>query len=390
MNRANYGHNFGMKCFYLLLRYSGIYTAYLLLSFVILFYALRPGIQKSAHFYLKKRFENDNLISRYIRTIKYIFQFGLVLVDQAAVGVLGKDIISVDFPKTNELFNLSKEDKGLIILSSHIGTWKMVMAHMGYLGKTINFLLNINAKDKNQYFFDISGDKTKYNLIDPTLYMGGMIEAANALENKECMTINGDRTMQWRTGSSNFFGEKAKFPIIAQHLAYSTNSYLVMILTARTGRLSYSIEYINLTNLLPKDEKLLKNDIIQLYLDLYSENLENFLKKYPYMWFNFFDFWYKDMDESNSGENMKLNDELKRIIIDGLKLIDVKPEDIDENEPLFGSGLGLDSLDAVELVVLLKRHFKVEIKDMEKAKTAFSSIASLSEYIRENYVKSNS
>ncbi len=294
MNRTNYGHSFGMGCFYLLLKYSGIYTAYFLLAFVFPFYALRPRIQKSTSYYLKKRFKNDNFISRYIRTIKYILQFGLVLVDQAAAGVLGKNIITVDFPKTDELFNLSKEDKGLIILSSHIGTWKMLMAHMGYLAKPINFLLNIDKKDKNQYFFDLSGDKSKYKLIDPTLFMGGMIEAANALEDKECMTINGDRTMQWRTGVSTFYGENAKFPIIAQHLAYSTNSYLVMILTARTGRLSYSIEYINLTNLLPKNKKPSKDDTVQLYLDLYAKHLELFLEKNPYMWFNFFDFWYKD------------------------------------------------------------------------------------------------
>jgi acyl carrier protein len=86
---------------------------------------------------------------------------------------------------------------------------------------------------------------------------------------------------------------------------------------------------------------------------------------------------------------MRLEDELKQIIIDGLKLIDVKPEDIKEDEPLFGEGLGLDSLDAVELVVLLKRHFKVEIKDMEKARSAFASISALASYIRENYVSNS-
>ena len=84
---------------------------------------------------------------------------------------------------------------------------------------------------------------------------------------------------------------------------------------------------------------------------------------------------------------MRLEDELKQIIIDGLKLIDVKPEDINEDGPLFGEGLGLDSLDAVELVVLLKRHFKVEIKDMEKARSAFASINALAAYIRDNYVE---
>ena len=79
---------------------------------------------------------------------------------------------------------------------------------------------------------------------------------------------------------------------------------------------------------------------------------------------------------------MTLEENLKNIIIEGLKLEDVKPEDVTDDSGLFGEGLGLDSLDAVELVVLIKKNFSVEIKDMEEAREAFKSIKTLADYIR--------
>ena len=76
-----------------------------------------------------------------------------------------------------------------------------------------------------------------------------------------------------------------------------------------------------------------------------------------------------------------LKQQLKKIIIDDLKIQGVTPEELDDDDPLFGEGLGLDSLDAVELVVLIQKHFDVQIADMEEGREAFTSINSLAQYI---------
>jgi acyl carrier protein len=73
--------------------------------------------------------------------------------------------------------------------------------------------------------------------------------------------------------------------------------------------------------------------------------------------------------------------ELKAKIVAGLALEGVAPGDIDPDKPLFVEGLGLDSIDAVELVVILERDFGIRLKDMETAKAAFKSLRSLAEFI---------
>nr|CBX31102.1 hypothetical protein N47_E46140 [uncultured Desulfobacterium sp.] len=63
---------------------------------------------------------------------------------------------------------------------------------------------------------------------------------------------------------------------------------------------------------------------------------------------------------------------------------DIQPDEIADDEILFGEGLGLDSLDAVEIVVLLQRNFGLEVKDMKQGKEIFYSIETLARYVFEN------
>jgi acyl carrier protein len=72
---------------------------------------------------------------------------------------------------------------------------------------------------------------------------------------------------------------------------------------------------------------------------------------------------------------------LARHLIAGLNLEDIQPGDLSADAPLFGEGLGLDSIDALELAVIVERQYQVRIADMEVGKKAFSSIRALDEYI---------
>jgi len=78
-----------------------------------------------------------------------------------------------------------------------------------------------------------------------------------------------------------------------------------------------------------------------------------------------------------------LNQQIKELIINALELEDIKPENIVDSEPLFGEGLGLDSVEALELGVALKKKFNFKFSaDNEENKKHFASVDALAEYIR--------
>jgi acyl carrier protein len=84
----------------------------------------------------------------------------------------------------------------------------------------------------------------------------------------------------------------------------------------------------------------------------------------------------------------KLHDSVKRLIVESLMLEDVEPSQIDENAPLFGEGLGLDSIDALELAIAIDKKFGVKIAaEDERNKEIFRSVANLSRHIAANQIR---
>jgi acyl carrier protein len=83
----------------------------------------------------------------------------------------------------------------------------------------------------------------------------------------------------------------------------------------------------------------------------------------------------------------ELKQSLKRKIVEVINLEDINFEDINDNDPLFGGGLGLDSIDALELIVMLDKEYGIKLVDPKEGKIIFQSIETMATYITANRTK---
>lgn len=86
-------------------------------------------------------------------------------------------------------------------------------------------------------------------------------------------------------------------------------------------------------------------------------------------------------------EEAQFKTQLKKQIVDFLNLLSVNPDDIKDDEPLFGEGLGLDSIDSIELIVLLNREYGIVIEDPKEGRKILVDINTMADYIEKNRTK---
>ena len=86
-------------------------------------------------------------------------------------------------------------------------------------------------------------------------------------------------------------------------------------------------------------------------------------------------------------EKVELKQKLKEQIIKFLNLVDVQPSDIKDDQPIFGEGLGLDSIDSLELIVLLEREYGIKIQDPKEGRKVLVDINTMVDYIEKHRTK---
>jgi len=86
-------------------------------------------------------------------------------------------------------------------------------------------------------------------------------------------------------------------------------------------------------------------------------------------------------------ESTELKQQLKKQIVEFLNLTTVNPEDIKDDEPLFGEGLGLDSIDSIELIVMLSREYGINIQDPKEGRKVLMNLNTIAEYVSQHRTK---
>ncbi|MEO5357883.1 MAG: hypothetical protein H7844_11370 [Nitrospirae bacterium YQR-1] len=299
MPNSTYGNRPGFLIFHLLLKIGGLGAAYVLLLIILPYYILlRPSVFKISDHYLRRRFPQRGFIARYLTCFKYIYTYGAVLIEQVALGIVGTEGIGVEFPQREQFAGLVKKNRGLILLTTHIGPWQNIMATYDKMHCNVHFHFD-TENWQGGHFFDLNNKKKNFSVISPRNFMGGMIEATNVLLKGQCLCVMGDRISTTDTVVTPFLGDDAHFPAYPYRLATATNSDIVVLLTSRIGPMKYYIEYKCLTDEL-KTSDMPRADAEKYLVRSYAGFIEDFLTKHPYMWYNFSNFWGSPLKDGDS------------------------------------------------------------------------------------------
>lgn len=281
------GHNI----FYAILLIFGQAGAYLLLIPVTLFYL---GFSRKIHLavghYLKRRFPGHGFLQRWLDTFRLVLSFGQVLVDRGWLGLRRGARLKGELVGQDELQQLITKGKGLVLLTAHVGNWQTALAHICGFSVPVNSLMRYGQEEVTKHYFDLQRVPVPFTIINSDGFMGGMIEATVALQRGEVVTIMGDRYAGGAYSEVEFLGDRVRFPAGAYSLAAATGAPVVIMLAAKLGRQSYRIKLWDV--FYPEaGERSNRQEDLARWAGRFAKSLEGYLEKYPYQWYNFFDFW---------------------------------------------------------------------------------------------------
>lgn len=283
------------RFFYGLIRFGGRRAAYFFLHFVAAYYMLfRPDQRRKCDFYLARRFPKVSGLELLGHELRMILSLGRVLIDRAIVGILGAKAIRVTLDGKPELLGLLAEQKGLILMGAHVGCWQTAMSALSFLKVPVSLLMQREEGDVDRHFFEHAGIPFPYRIIDPYGYLGGTLEMLGVLKAGEVLSVMGDRLRGSERNATavEFLGGTVRLPFGAYKLSAVTGAPIGVLLSAKTGPDAYRIRLAGVIRVPPDCGR--KETEFAPFARQFVGILEDYVRDYPYQFFNFYDLWEPD------------------------------------------------------------------------------------------------
>lgn len=286
------GSILGYKIFVFFLRHTSIRVAYFILYFVAFYFWAFKRKTFSASFKYFNAIQHFSKTKSFFAVYLQYLNLGRTILDKTLILSGIKHPFTIDHDGAEHIDSMVKGGRGGMLISSHMGNWETA----GQLLERINYRFNIVMIDaEREQIKDYMGEvlkKKNFNIIPIKDDMSHIFLIKEALANNELIVMHGDRFIDEQTAiEMDFMNQKALFPTGPFFIAAKFNvpvSFAFAMKETLTHYHFYASEPV-LYKL--KGNKAEKDQILHHLMQEYIQQLEKIVQKYPYQWFNFYDFW---------------------------------------------------------------------------------------------------
>lgn len=285
------GGAFGFWFFKTSLKLHGLKGTYRLLHPVCLYYLVFDRRARSGGMaYIAKRFPEDGRLRRWLHVYRLMVSQGKQLIDRY-VAVSEAGTIDVVLKDRHQLMSCLKEsDRGVILLTAHVGNWQMAMTALSEMGRDVHLVMRPEDNPAVSQYLRISHADERVRIISPNQYLAGAVEIMKALKKGDIVSIMGDRRYDFDAVGVTFLGATAWLPYGAFHIAATMGCPLVVLLPLKESTRRYVVDTSHVLRPVYEGEGRGK-ERLRKWVQEYATVLESYVIKYPYQCFLFRDIW---------------------------------------------------------------------------------------------------
>ena len=283
------GNKAGYQVFVWILQNFGVFPAYFLLRFVVLYFFLFSYKSSRQVYSLYRHKLGYSRLSSISKLYRNYYLLGQSIIDKVVVMSGIKNKFTYHFDGEENLKEIASLQKGGMLLSAHIGNWDIAGHFLSQLNTRVNIVMFDGEQEQiKEYLTTVTG-KRAVNIIFIKNDLSHIYEIDEAFKNNELVCMHADRFLEGnKTISTGFLGEKARFPMGPFVLASRFKVPVSYVFAVKENNLHYHLFASKIKNY----SHLEKEIVMQEMLLEFAKEMEVKVKQYPEQWFNYYNFWH--------------------------------------------------------------------------------------------------